>query len=151
MEHDIHRQRRNAINSFFSTASIRRLEPILRKGLGKMLSRLEQSGKNGEVVAMHHVFKALTSDVINVYAFDASFDFLSQPAYGRGYFDATDLFFSLNHVFCYFPFVAFLVQSLPPSLVGKLMPTLNELFEKKNVRFGHVLDWVSHVGGMLMR
>lgn len=136
MEHDVHRQRRNAINSFFSTASIRRLEPIVKKGMGKMLSRLEQSGKNGEVVTMHHVFKALTSDVINVYAFDASFDFLGQPSYGRGYFDATDLFFSLNHVFCYFPFVAFLVQSLPPSLVSFFMPTLQELFEKKDVCLG---------------
>lgn len=44
----------------------------MKENMSKLRSRLIQSGKSGEIVQMHHVFKACTSDVITFYAFGDS-------------------------------------------------------------------------------
>ena len=133
MSHSVHRRRRNALSSFFSGASVRRLEPILKENLEKLLSRLEQPGRSDEVVQMHYVFKAYTSHVINQYAFRSSFRFLDAHDYGRPYFEAVDLFFSLTHVFGHFPLYARMVQSAPSWLVRRVSPALKELVDKQMV------------------
>ncbi|KAI4851222.1 MFS general substrate transporter [Aureobasidium sp. EXF-8845] len=112
MSHDLHRRRRNAVNSFFSTASIRRLEPIMKEHMNKLLLRMEETA--GEVIQLHHLFKAY------------------QPDLGRPYFEATELFFSLTHVFGHFTWVADLIQSLPIDFVAVLAPSLRELWSKQS-------------------
>ncbi|KAI1156181.1 cytochrome P450 [Nemania diffusa] len=77
MDHDMHRRRRNAVNTFFSTASIQRLEPIMQDHISRI-------------------------DVITIYAFGDSFGFLDEPDLGRPYFEATGLFFELTHIFGHF-------------------------------------------------
>ncbi|XDG09712.1 hypothetical protein ABKA04_009327 [Annulohypoxylon sp. FPYF3050] len=89
-DHDLHRQRRNALNSFFSVASVRRLEPIMKEYMGKLISRMEQAGNTGEILQMHHLFKACASDVITVYAFGVCFGFMDTPDFGRAFFESTD-------------------------------------------------------------
>ncbi|KAH0383204.1 MFS general substrate transporter, partial [Aureobasidium melanogenum] len=130
ISHDLHRRRRNAVNGFFSTASVRRIEPIMKDHMTKMFLRMEETA--GEVIQLHHLFKACTSDVITMYAFGDSFRFLDQPDLGRPYFEATELFFSLTHVFGHFTWVADLIQSLPISLVAILAPSLRELWSKQS-------------------
>ena len=132
-DHDMHRRRRNALNSFFSVASIRRLEPIMKEHMAKMLSRLELSGRSGEVVQMHHVFKACASDVITVYAFGESFKFMDQPDYGWSYFESTYWFFYLTHVFGLVPWLVHLVQSAPGWAIRVFIPSLGELRDRQTV------------------
>ena len=109
-----------------------------------LLSRIAKSGLSGEVVQMHHIFKAYTSDVITEYAFGDSFHFMDAPDYGRLYFEATDFFFSLTHVFGHFPWYACLVQSAPAWVVRTLSPTLRELVDKQTV--GLVSYWPTFPG-----
>ncbi|KAJ8063550.1 hypothetical protein OCU04_007422 [Sclerotinia nivalis] len=130
--HDLHRRRRNALNSFFSVASIRRLEPIIRKHMEKMLSRMEVSGKTGEIVHMHHVFKACASDVITVYAFDDSFEYMNEPDYGRSFFESTDIFFYLTHIFGLVPGLVDFAQNAPGWLLKIFIPNLQQLRERQD-------------------
>ncbi|KAI9046205.1 uncharacterized protein KD926_004043 [Aspergillus affinis] len=44
VHHDQHRQRRNAVSSFFSPASVHRLESILKENLGTLIARLDHHG-----------------------------------------------------------------------------------------------------------
>lgn len=132
-DHDLHRQRRNALNSFFSVASIRRLEPIINQHVAKMLSRLETCGKSGEVLQMHHVFKACASDVITVYAFNDSFDFMNEPDFGTSYFESTDWFFYLTHVFGLVPWLVDLVQNVPSWVLRIFIPSLEQLRDRQDV------------------
>lgn len=67
--HDTHRKRRSAVANFFSSASIRKLDPIIHTTLMKLLSRMESASKTGEIMPIGYVFKAATSDVITKYAF----------------------------------------------------------------------------------
>ena len=82
---------------------------------------------------MHHVLKAYTSDVITEYAFGDSFHFMDAPDYGKPYFEATDFYFSLTHVFGHFPWYACLVQLAPAWIIRTLSPTLRELVDKQTV------------------
>ncbi|RYP39101.1 hypothetical protein DL768_010736 [Monosporascus sp. mg162] len=92
-DHDLHRGRRNALNSFFSVASVRRLVATMKEYRAKMISRMEQAGETGEIMQMHHVFKACASDVITEYAFTECFGFMNTADFGRAFFESTDAFF----------------------------------------------------------
>lgn len=132
--HDLHRQRRNALNSFFSVGSVRRLEPIIKDHLEKLLSRMETSGKAGEVLQMHHIFKACASDVITVYAFDDSFEYMNEPDYGKSFFDSTDVFFYMTHVFALVPALVLFAQNAPTWLLKTFIPNLSQLRDRQDVR-----------------
>ncbi|KAF6812419.1 cytochrome p450 [Colletotrichum sojae] len=122
--HDLHRQRRNALSSFFSTASVHRLENIMKKHCRALIARLDDAARHESVLGIHEVFKAITSDVITQYAFDKSFDFLQMDDYGRSYFNATNNFFFLTHVCVMLPWVYPLIQGAPDWLLGILFPGL---------------------------
>ncbi|KAI1163869.1 cytochrome P450 CYP682H1 [Nemania serpens] len=130
--HDLHRQRRNALNAFFSTASIHRLEHIMRKHLGIMLSRLEEAGRDKRVMQMHHIFKACASDVITMYAFDESLKFMEMPDYGKSHFQSTDSFFLMTHLCFLFPWLMPLIQFSPDWMLRFLFPAMGELRERQN-------------------
>jgi cytochrome P450 len=132
VDHDVHRRRRNAVNVFFSNNSIRRLEPILHERLRTLLRRVhnDDSGQD-EPLEMHPVFRACTNDVITTYAFGRSFNLLDRPDFGLPYFEASDVFFRLEHLFGHFTWLADLVQATPLWLVSTLFPSLKDLVEKQ--------------------
>lgn len=135
VDHDMHRMRRNSINGFFSNASIRRVEPIIKENLEKMLARWnEPTGKNGKVLHMHPVFKAYASDIITTYAFGDCFHFLDEEDWGMSYFASTDRYFSLTHVFGHFPIVMKLVNNMPTWALRIFIPNLTEMSGKQMVR-----------------
>ena len=97
--------RRNSINAFFSNASIRRVEPIIRENLEKMLARWDESGKDGTVLEIHPIFKVYASDIIATYAFGDCFLFLETEDWGKGYLESTNSYFALTHIFGHFAVV----------------------------------------------
>lgn len=147
-EHDVHRRRRNALNSFFSGASIRRLEPILQEYMDKMLVRMQKSGRRGEVVELHHMFKACASDIITLYAFGDSFHFMDQPDYGKPYFRAGEAFNSMTHVFGAFPWLLTIATSVPRWLFKHLNPEMTEFVDRREVRFPST-SAISHIEQLL--
>jgi cytochrome P450 len=98
--HNMHRRRRAVIIPFFSVASVRKLEPVIRQHTEKVLARLEQAS---EPVEMNLLFKTYTTDTVVQYAFGDSFHFLDDAECGKPYFKAVEMFFSLNHLFGHWP------------------------------------------------
>ena len=130
--------RRNSINAFFSNASIRRVEPIVRENLQKMLARWDESGKDGKVLEIHPIFKAYASDIITTYAFGDCCHFLEMEDWGKSYFESTNGYFALTHVFGHFPVVMRLVNSVPTRVLALFIPNLTEISEKQTVS---VREW----------
>ena len=95
--HDLHRKRRAALSPFFSKASVRRLEPIIRDGVSKLLERMEDH-KSGEPAAMTLIFKAMTADIINKYAFGESGNYMDMGDYNRKFFEDVDAVFDASHL-----------------------------------------------------
>lgn len=67
---EIHRERRAAMNPFFSKQAIIQLEKDINKRLDQFYKHLERAERSKtEVVALDAGFSALTSDIIQQYAF----------------------------------------------------------------------------------
>ncbi|KAI1319321.1 cytochrome P450 [Xylariaceae sp. FL0255] len=132
LEHDLHRRRRNALNAFFSVGSIRRLEPIMKKYMTQIISRMERAGEVGEIIQMHPIFRACASDVITEYAFGECSRFMQQPDFGRAFFESTDVFFYLTHVFGLVPWAVYYAQRMPTWMIKLLVPRLSALRDRQN-------------------
>ena len=127
--------RRNSINGFFSNASIRRVEPIIKERLEKMLSQWSEADSgDGKILDLHTVFKAYASDIITTYAFGDCFHFLDEDDWGMAYFDSTEKYFGLTHVFGHFPIVMQLVNNAPAWALRFIIDNLSEMSEKQEVR-----------------
>ncbi|KAE8365518.1 cytochrome P450 [Aspergillus caelatus] len=130
-QHDVHRRRRNALNSFFSGASVRRLEPIIQEHMDKLLVRMQKSGAQCQVIKPYHIFKACASDIITLYAFGDSFHFMDRPDYGQPYFRAGEAFNSMTHIFGAFPWLLTLATTAPGWLVKYLKPEMTEFVDRR--------------------
>jgi cytochrome P450 len=63
IEHDLHRMRRSAIAPFFSSANVRKLEPVIQAKVGMLFRRLLEfkDGKEKVVINLSHAFSAFTN------------------------------------------------------------------------------------------
>ena len=105
----------------------------MHKCMEKLLARMDEAGAAGQVMSMHPVFKASASDVINLYAFGDSMNFMDVQDWGAPYFAATDRFFRLTHIFALFPGAVSVAQSLPGWVIRLIAPSMSKLRERQDV------------------
>lgn len=133
ISHDIHRKRRGAMANFFSKASVRNVEPIIKNSLHKLLLRMELASKTGEKMAMIYVFKAATSDIITKYAFGNSTNFMDLDDYNMPFFKAIEQTFLLSPACMHFPWLGPLMEALPPSITKAITPGLADMWRFREV------------------
>lgn len=134
IDHDKHRMRRSAVANYFSSASIRKREPIIREKMHKLLARIEAAGEAGEVLTLNYMFKAATSDIVTQYLFGKSTDFMDFPDFNMQFMKAIDGIFLLNHNLLHFPWFGPLMQLVPMWLTKKLTPGVFDLQQLQDVR-----------------
>ena len=105
----------------------------MQESMAKLLFRMEEAGKTGEILSMHYVLKACTSDIITKYAFGDSFHFLDDKDYATPYMESTDVYHLFNHAFCHFPWVGTLIAKAPPWAIKRFLPALTEMWNKQAV------------------
>lgn len=86
-DHDLHRTRRAAMSKMFSKESVRRLEPIMRTNMNKLLVRLKEFQENGKEINLLPMFGAFTNDVISEYAYGFSLNWVQAPQFNQVFFD----------------------------------------------------------------
>jgi len=86
-DHDLHRTRRAAMSKMFSKESVRRLEPIMRMNLDKLLVRLREFQDSGKEISLLPMFGAFTNDVISEYAYGFSMNWVQGPQFNQVFFD----------------------------------------------------------------
>lgn len=134
IDHDLHRSRRAALNPFFSKQSVRRLEPIVQEALGKVLDRFSQHAKTGSPISVSLLYSALTSDIINNYAFGPSESALEQPDLNEPHFRAFIEAAEGYHITCYLPFLPKLYATLPLPVVKLMFPKVTVFVDLIGVR-----------------
>ena len=140
ISHDLHRTRRAALNPFFSKQNIRRLEPIIQEALGKVLDRLSQHAKTGLPLHINMLYSALTSDVINNFAFGPSESSLDKPDLNEGYFKAFIEAAEGYHITCYLPFLPMMYASLPLPIVKLMFPKVTVFVALLQVKSSSHID-----------
>lgn len=131
--YDLHRKRRAALNPYFSKQSVRRLEPVVKVGLVKLLNRMSVHERTGEIFPLSLAYEALTCDIITNYAFGESTNYLDRDDYNISYFDAVASGFELTHLLLHFGWLGPLMNSLPIALTEKLFPGLASLNKMRQV------------------
>lgn len=76
--HEKHRMRRAALNPFFSTASVRRLQPMIEERLQKFLGRFADFQKSGEPMTVSLGYAAYTAGEYGFLSSDFSLIMLYQ-------------------------------------------------------------------------
>jgi hypothetical protein len=127
--HTLHKSRRAALNPFFSTKNIRRLEPMVHEVLSQILLRLEAGKKEGKDVNMSQLYRAATHDLIADYAFGQGSICFSREDLNQPYFQAYHEMVLTWHVGCYMPWFSQVVRRLPVSVAKVLVPTVKQFID----------------------
>lgn len=66
VDHDLHRLRRGVMNPFFSKASVRRLQPVIKERVDKLMSRIKELEDTGTPLTISLAYVSLSSGVYMV-------------------------------------------------------------------------------------
>ena len=142
-DHDLHRRRRTVLNPYFSMQNVRRLEPVIQETFRNLLRRMEVWAKLGTPVPLNMAFKATTKDIIAAYALGQVEKCLDMEDLNAPFFDSIAPV-RANHLGTYLYYVSRALQSMPPSLIIKLVPRVT-----KFVLFMQVCEVYHHDVGAL--
>jgi cytochrome P450 len=76
VDHETHRQRRAALNPFFSKKSVTQLEPIIQAQIDKLYTKLKQARNIAQLVNLSDAFACLSADIISDCAFGKTYGML---------------------------------------------------------------------------
>jgi cytochrome P450 len=128
-DHALHKSRRAALNPFFSSAKIRRLEPMVHSVLSQIFTRLEKACREDKPVDLGLLFRAATHDLISEYAFGERNLCFGREDLNEHYFKAYREMVATWHFGTYFPGFARAVRWVPARWVKRVIPTAVEFIE----------------------
>ncbi|KAI3321419.1 cytochrome P450 [Xylariaceae sp. AK1471] len=117
-----HRQRRGALNPFFSQKSVTGLEPIIREKIGKLCRRLDRFADTGEEARLDVALMATTIDVICDYGFAADRKYLDEPDFGMDWKNTVSGVCETTAIARHFPWLLAPMEKLPIFLVNLINP-----------------------------
>ncbi|KUJ20796.1 cytochrome P450 [Mollisia scopiformis] len=129
--HDHHKLRRGALNPFFSTKAVAELEPVVKAKVEILASRFEQAQQTGEVIKVDAAFMALTMDVICQYAFANDDNMLSKDDFNLAWKEMIIGAFEGGALLRQFPGMIAMMNAVPDSLMGIMMPSMSLMLDWK--------------------
>lgn len=122
VSHDLHRQRRKNIETFFSKQNVNRFEDIIVRKVQLLDDQFERLKGTGSIVHINHAFTALTGDIIGHVACGAHPGLVDDPHFSPGWHDLMVKTVLVAPVFRCFSWLNRLIQLLPSSLLQRLYP-----------------------------
>ncbi|KAJ5392278.1 hypothetical protein N7509_007768 [Penicillium cosmopolitanum] len=121
IDHDLHKKRKNMIQNFFSKASITEIEYHILQKMEKVAYRFHDACRTGEILLMESIFSGLTADVITLYAFGTSYDYLENRERANNLQSSGEIVARGFHLNRFFPFIRKAVFMMP-NLAAALLP-----------------------------
>jgi cytochrome P450 len=84
-DHDIHRIRRKAQQTYFTVDSVARFDPELDRITSKLVSRLLEFKRIDQPANLSNAFRSLATDVVTDYAFHKSYNLLDSPDFAAAF------------------------------------------------------------------
>lgn len=134
VEHELHRQRKTALNPFFSKRRILEQASSVQRQVDKICHRLttEYAGTE-KVLVLGDLFSCFTADVVTSYAFDRSYNFPDAPDFISPFTKSIEGFKKFAHYAIQFPLIPQLLANLPDSLLMVLQPGMLAAYQFKRV------------------
>ena len=123
--HDLHRTRRAALSTHFSTKAVAELIPkVIEPQIRKFCKRLVDMGATGAVVNMVSAYEALTLDIIMEYAFAESLNHLSAVEFNADWNSVIRNASSVMHLGKQWPFIPKLLNASPEWIIKFMEPKM---------------------------
>lgn len=124
VDHNLHRQRRNVLNPYFSKRAINALEPLLTKKIDHLCERLESYIQRDEPANLDAAFAALTADVVLTHSYGRDSDFIGTEDFNSHVKEAMRGTMDMYHTA---RFATFLlpIKNLPVFILRKISPKIS--------------------------
>ena len=109
----LHRMRRAQLSSFFSKASVRRLEPVVVKTVNKLTDALQTHKGSLEPVVVSSAYSGFAIDVITDYCFAKSSNLLDDQTFQKSMHSAFSKARSGMHWIRHFPHLFDVLKWVP--------------------------------------
>jgi cytochrome P450 len=109
---------------FFSTKAVIALEPVVKAKVDILVQRFENARKTGQVIRVDVAFMALTMDVICQYAFANDDNILSKDDFNLALKETIQGGFESGALLRQFPSMLPILNALPDTLLGFMMPSM---------------------------
>ncbi|KAK2792149.1 hypothetical protein FQN52_003917 [Onygenales sp. PD_12] len=129
VDHDLHRQRRAAINPSFSKRAVVGLEPKVQQKVDTLCERFEALARTGEPVRLDVAYGALTTDVITEYCFGYTYNYLLEPDFKLEWKESMDMVFEGSQFRRATPWLTLAMQQFPDKYILKMVPALGSLIK----------------------
>lgn len=138
-----HRLRRAAIAPFFSKVRVRNLNENLKQITERISHRLstEYAG-TGRVLEASDIWGSMTADVITELAYGRSANFASGPDFKSAFSQAMGNLAWAGHWNAHFGFLVSMMNWVPDSILGTLVPPFKPILEYRSVNTPHPLPKV---------
>lgn len=128
--HAKHKERRAAINPFFSKKAIDELEGKTKEKVNLMCKQISKDyASTGKILDLGTAFTAVTLDVITEYCFDKSLNCLLEKEFASRWKKFMTALFDPTPVFKHFPLIMKTMSSLPRSITLKMIPEFSAFFQ----------------------
>ena len=126
--------RRAALNPFFSTQAVSRLEEsVVRPKIEAFCQAFTNAYQSGQAIDVEVLVLALTIDIISEYSFAKAYGFLDRPGYAPEWPELLRGAAESSMLFRYMPFLLKVLMSSPASLIKMIDAKLLQLFTIKTV------------------
>jgi len=135
IDHHVHRQRRGALNPFFSKQKIAQRAPLIQDAMDRLCARLQRDFIDSKrVLHVNDMWGCFTSDSIVEYAFEQRYNFIETPDLRANFTDAMIDLLEPVHMVTQFPALFKTIGMLPDSVLEKASPQLAAVNNFNRVR-----------------
>ena len=117
LDHDHHRQRRKALEPYFSKNMVTKLEPEIQRIVKRLHERLWQHKGSPTPINLFEVYGAVASDVVTAYCFGSSWGSLEKDNYDADTSHVHMFFTKLMPIFRLFPSLLTLSLAIPEWMI----------------------------------
>ena len=134
VEHGLHRQRRAAMNPFFSKQKVASYSPKMQQVMNRVCERLESEYTGGSrPLCLDAMWGCLASDIIGSYCFGKTYGFVETQDFHSSFIKGMNNLLNPLHIMTQFPWIMQIVMKLPDNLNTVLQPAMKPVLEWKAV------------------
>jgi hypothetical protein len=153
VNHVKHRERRSALNPYFSAASARRLQPVVDERVRACVARFRDLKGSGDVARLVVITSAFANgsfefcqyvddadsdaDVIMVYSFGRTYNRLERPDFDVAAYEATHNRTMMGNLMRHMIWLMWIIKSLPFFVAKRLFPDVISLREVEAVNISY--------------
>lgn len=124
VSHELHRQRRQAVDPFFSTQSVAKLEHVIQRNVDKLCDRMQEYKRAQKPINLTEAFLALTMDIIESYSFGTSSNLLDLPEFSTEWKNTITGIMSKTALLNHCGWIPKIIHLFPEKMIENAEPSL---------------------------